>query len=315
MSNEPLVSVALCTYNGARYLREQLDSLLVQTCRDFEIIAVDDGSTDDTLHILQQYQQRDARLRVYTNPVNLGVRRNFERALSLCAGRFIAPCDQDDIWLPEKLQALLDTMGEHAAAYCDSEIIDEQGASVHKPMSSRCNMLSTDDPAVFAAANCVSGHAMLFRRELIARALPVPDCFYYDWWLAAVAACSGGVVYCDRKLVSYRFHESNVTNVLRARPSGRSQGRREARLRDFRLRLEYLAALPSGSRDFLQQLHTLWRSREDQWFSFALGFFMYRHWRRIFAVRKSRWRLLPALKFVLGLRLKRITNPVMYRYG
>lgn len=315
MSTEPLMSVALCTYNGARYLREQLDSLLAQTYRNLEIIAVDDGSTDATLQILQQYQSRDARLHVHANPANLGVRSNFERALSLCTGQFIAPCDQDDVWLPEKLRVLLDAIGDHAMAYCDSDIIDEHGGSLHKPMSSRCNMLSTHDPAVFAAANCVSGHAMLFRRELIQRALPVPDCFYYDWWLAAVAASCGGVVYCDRKLVSYRFHDSNVTNALRARPASRPQGRREARLRDFRLRLQHLAGLPGESRAFLQQLHILWEAREDQWFSFALGAFMYRHWRRIFAVRKSRWRLLPALRFAVGLRLKRIMNPVMYRYG
>lgn len=311
-SPEPLISVALCTYNGARYLQQQLDSLFVQTHRNLEIIAVDDASTDATVAVLREYQSRDPRLQLHANAVNLGFRKNFERAMSLCTGDFIAPCDQDDIWLPEKLEVLLGSIAGYAMAYCDSDIVDAQGKSLHTPMSSRCNMLSTSDPAVFVAANCVAGHALLCRRSVVDAALPVPDCFYYDHWLAAVAADSGGVVYCDRQLVKYRFHDSNVTNVQRSRPAQPARGRRDARLREFRLRAEQLAALPGKSRPFLQRLHALWLAREDQWFSPSLAAFMYRHWWRINALRKSRWRL-PALNYAIGLRLKRLINPAAYR--
>ena len=311
---EPLISIALCTYNGARYLREQLDSLLTQTYRHIEIVAVDDASTDESAAILAEYGARDERLRLSINAANIGFRANFEHALSLCRGQFIAPCDQDDIWLPEKLSALMQVIGAHAMAYCDSEFVDERGVSLHRPMSSRCNMISSEDPAEFVAANCVAGHAMVFRRELLDRVLPVPDCFYYDWWIAAVAANSGGVVYCDRRLVQYRIHDRNVTNVLRERPAVPAQGRRGLRLHNFGLRVDRLAALPGRSREFLAHLHRLWTARERQWVSFGLAVFMYRHWWRINAVRKERWRLFPALGFGIGLRTKRLLNPAAYRY-
>jgi glycosyltransferase involved in cell wall biosynthesis len=313
MTAGPLISVALCTYNGERFLREQMDSLLAQTYSNFEIVAVDDCSTDGTLSLLREYKSQDRRVAVHVNTINLGFRKNFEHAMSLCRGDLISPCDQDDIWLPEKLELLHGALGNCAMVYCDSDIIDEHGRSQNRPMSSRCNMVSTNDAAVFVAANCVAGHSMLFRRRLLARAFPVPDCFYYDWWLAAIATTAGGVAYLDRQLVKYRFHDSNVTNVLRERPAT-IRGRRDARFREFGLRLEELVRVQEAEDPFLVQMRDLWKAREDQWFSPALAGFMYRHWRRIYAIRKSRARLLPALKFVAGLKLKRFTNPGAYRH-
>lgn len=310
----PLISIALCTYNGAAFLREQLDSLIAQTTSDFEIVAVDDCSTDETPEILAQYQKRDPRLRVERNLTNLGFRKNFERALLLARGSLIAPCDQDDIWLPDKLEKLLRAIGEHALAYCDSEFIDELGEPLHKAMSDTMILLSTLDPVPFAAGNCVSGHAMLFRRALLEHALPVPDCFYYDWWLAAVAANAGGVIHCGEKLVKYRLHDRNVTNVLRSRPAKRARGYRWTQLRDFRRRLEYLARLPGNDRAFIQRWLELWAARERQWVSFGLAMFIYRHAPRIFALKKpSRSPLRHALKYVLGMRWKRLVRP--YAYG
>jgi len=311
--SEPLISVALCTYNGAPYLREQLDSLLAQTYPNIEIVAVDDGSTDGTLEILNEYRQRDARLRVESNARNLGPAKNFERAMSLCTGDFIAPCDQDDIWLPEKLAALHGAIGEHSLAYCDSEFIDAQGHELGIAMSDTCTLVSSDDPVIFAVANCVAGHAMLIRREIVARALPIPSHFYYDWWLAAVAASADGVVYLDRKLVRYRLHAHNVTNHLRAPRSTKQRGHRFAQLEQFRLRLESLAELPGRNRAFVQRLLALWRAREDQWISPALALFMLRHGPRIFLLQRPRpRRVRHALKFAIGLRLKRISNPWAY---
>lgn len=313
MADRPLISIALCTYNGARYIREQLDSLVNQTFSSFEVVAVDDCSTDGTLDILDEYARADSRIRVIRNAHNLGFRANFERALSLTSASLIAPCDQDDVWLPEKLQLLLDALGEHALAYSDSEFVDARGRPLGLAMSDKSRLIDIDDPAVFAAGNCVSGHSMLFRRILLERALPVPDCFYYDWWIAAVAASSGGVVYRPEKLVKYRLHDSNVTNVLRSRPVKRRQGYRLQQLRDFQLRVEYLASLPGQSRCFLERLHELWSKREQRWLSPSLAYFIYRHAPRIFALRKPRRsRFKYASKYVFGLRLKRITNSFGY---
>ena len=309
----PLISIALCTYNGERFLREQMDSLLGQTYANLEIVCVDDCSSDGTLGILREYESRDRRISVHRNSSNLGFRKNFEVAMSLCRGDLIAPCDQDDIWHAEKLELLQQVIGNRAMVYCDSDIIDEHGCSQNRPMSSRCNMVSTNDVVVFVAANCVAGHAMLFRRELLARAFPVPDCFYYDWWLAAIAATRGGVVYLDRMLVKYRLHDTNVTNVLREQPAKRRRGRREARLFDFRLRLDELVSLEEGRNSFLVRMRDLWRAREDQWFSFALAVFMYRPRRRVHALRKKKDRVWPPLRFWAGPEVKRLTSPHAYR--
>jgi glycosyltransferase involved in cell wall biosynthesis len=311
--NDAYISIALCTYNGADYLVEQLESLLSQTYSNLEIIVVDDASTDSTASLLRRYCARDPRIQLYTNAVNLGFRENFARALSLCSGDFIAPCDQDDVWLPQKIEALHGAIGAHALVYCDSEIIDGRGESQRRSMSDLCNMISTHDPLDLAGANCVAGHAALFRRDVLDRALPIPECFYYDWWLAAVAAAFGGVTYYDRKLVRYRLHDRNVTNQLRERPAHRGRGRRALRLRAFGQRLERLAALPGPSRQLLQELSNRWHARENQLFSIGLSLLLFRYWRRIFGARKSRLRILPALSFAIGLRLKRVFNPSAYR--
>ena len=96
----PLISVALTTFNGERFLRPQLDSLLAQDYRHFELVVVDDGSQDSSYSILQEYAARDSRLRCFRNERNLGFLQNFTKAFSLCEGELIAPCDQDDLWLP-----------------------------------------------------------------------------------------------------------------------------------------------------------------------------------------------------------------------
>jgi glycosyltransferase involved in cell wall biosynthesis len=312
-TTEPLISIALCTYNGARHLRTQLDSLLAQTHRNLEIVAVDDCSDDDSFSILEEYRQRDPRVRALANEANLGFRRNFERAMSLCSGEFIAPSDQDDIWEPDKLSVLLGAIGEHPLAYCDSALIDEDGRALNAAMSDMLTMVSTDDPAAFADANCVSGHAMLFRRELLARALPAPPCFFHDWWIAAVAASAGGIVYCDRSLVLYRYHATNVTDVLGERTTRRQRGYRGKELREFRERLEYLAMLPGHSKAFLERLRDLWIAREQQWISLALACFMYRNGARLFVLRKAKHHSFRhILRYATGLRLKRIANPFGY---
>jgi glycosyltransferase involved in cell wall biosynthesis len=310
---EPLISIALCTYNGERFLREQLDSLLAQTHLNIEIVAVDDCSSDGSFSILEEYQARDPRVRPHSNAANLGFRANFERAVSMCSGEFIALSDQDDVWAPEKLSALLAVIGDHALAYCDSALIDEEGRDLDVAMSDMLTMVSTHDPAVFANANCVSGHASLFRRELIARALPAPACFFHDWWLAAVAANSGGVVYCDRKLVAYRYHSANVTDVFCESEPRRERGYRWKELHEFRERVEQLARLPGSSQAFLERLRDLWTAREEQWASPALAWFLYKHRRRLYALK---WSRRPSLRHILryapGLRLKRLSNPFAY---
>src|SRR4051812_17962871 len=98
-----LVSVAMATYNGARYVAEQLDSILQQTYSLIEIVVVDDGSKDETVEIIKEYQAQHPCIRLYQNEINIGVNKTFEKAISYCSGEYIALSDQDDIWMPEKV--------------------------------------------------------------------------------------------------------------------------------------------------------------------------------------------------------------------
>jgi len=294
-----LVSIALCTYNGSRFLAQQMDSLLSQTHPLLEIVVADDASSDDTVAILEKYARLDPRVSVSVNPANLGFARNFECALARCRGTFIAPCDQDDVWLPDKISMLVAAIGEHPLAYCDSTHIDEHGNPTGPRMSDIVPMLSTDHPAMFAFGNCVSGHAMLFRRELIARALPVPAEFFYDWWIAAVAASAGGIVFRNHSRVLYRQHGSNITtgrlgemmqeagidSPRRATaPSVSAADRKALYLRETGQRLAALARLPGPHQSFIAELHRLWTAREHQRLSLALGLFMTRHRKLLLAL-------------------------------
>src|SRR5882762_9584184 len=98
MTQTPLVSIAICTYNGARFIRPLLQSITDQSYDDLEIIIVDDCSQDGTFDILNTFQEADRRVKLYRNEQNLGYVKNFEKAIDLCTGEYIALCDQDDIW-------------------------------------------------------------------------------------------------------------------------------------------------------------------------------------------------------------------------
>jgi glycosyltransferase involved in cell wall biosynthesis len=313
---EPLISVALCTYNGERYLRQQLDSLLAQTYSNMEIVAVDDGSTDGTIELLREYESRDSRLRVFVNPRNLGFVRNFERAISLCQGQLIAPCDQDDIWLHHKLRTLANYLDGHSMAYCDSELIDAEANSLGVNMSRFWAMQDLNDPAALVLSNCVSGHAMLFRRELLEEQRPLPTDVFHDWWLAMRAAAREGVAYCPQQLVRYRQHDRNVTNILRThrKRARRIQGSRMKHFDDLSKRLSYLAALGDSYSAFFAEFHKLWVSSERRWFAPQLASFMWHHRHRLYLLRNKGQlsALRKAVSHVFGLRLRRLLKPTKY---
>lgn len=127
MSAAKMISIAMATYNGEKYLREQLDSILAQTVQDFELIVCDDCSTDLTMQILNEYAERDSRIKVFENEENLGFKKNFEKVIGLCSGNYIALSDQDDIWLPEHLEVLYKNIGEKSTSWGNSLLIDSNG--------------------------------------------------------------------------------------------------------------------------------------------------------------------------------------------
>ena len=104
----PVISIVMATYNGGLYLEQQMESIVVQTYPNIEIIIVDDCSTDNTIEILQMFQQKYSNIKLFNNAANLGYIKNFEKGCSLASGEYIALCDQDDYWHPDKLKKMKD---------------------------------------------------------------------------------------------------------------------------------------------------------------------------------------------------------------
>jgi glycosyltransferase involved in cell wall biosynthesis len=212
---EPLVSIALCTYNGEAFLQEQLDTLVNQTYPNLEIIALDDRSTDGTLEILNTYQQKYPNFKVWVNEENLGYTKNFEKAISMCNGDYIALCDQDDIWELNKITLMIQNIGESVLIYHDSEFISQDGSSLNQKVSDLLNMYQGSLNTPFLFYNCVSGHAVLFKKILVDQLFPFKKGLFHDWFIAIMATENGGIKYLDKPLVKYRQHLSSNTDILR----------------------------------------------------------------------------------------------------
>jgi len=207
----PFLSIVLCTYNGERFLKEQLDSLFNQTYENFEIIAVDDCSTDSTINILQEMASPN-KMKVFKNEKNEGVNRNFQIAIQKASGDFILICDQDDIWVPNKLEVLVSSIDGSLLYYHDSRLMDVNGKIQSKKMSDKYRMSSNPHPLAFISQNGVTGHACMFDRKLLEYPIfPLPKHIYYDNWLGYIASIHGQVRYIDNCMVNYRVHENNLT--------------------------------------------------------------------------------------------------------
>lgn len=130
MINYPLISIAIATYNGEKYLKEQLDSIYAQTYKNIEVVVTDDCSTDKTVEILDKYAKTHG-LKYFVNEKNLGFVKNFEKAMTLCKGKFVALADQDDIWEKNKIQILYGHIGDSLLIHSDASLIDAEGEIIN----------------------------------------------------------------------------------------------------------------------------------------------------------------------------------------
>ena len=212
-----LISIAMATYNGEKFIRQQLDSILLQSFADFELIICDDCSYDVTVEIIKQYQQKDSRINLYQNEKNLGFKKNFEKIISLCKGDYIALCDQDDIWTKDHLEILLKEIKSFDCVSANALLIDEKGESIGITMRDfiPIHLIPKDRNLLFrheVYGNIVQGAASMFSRDLLMKALPIPDSVkYHDWWFALIACEYKGCKYIDKIVLNYRRHESNAT--------------------------------------------------------------------------------------------------------
>lgn len=220
------VSIALCTKNGEAYLREQLISIATQSLPPREIVACDDASQDGTVSILLDFAKRSSfPVHIHVNPTPLGIKRNFEHAISLCSGRCIALADQDDVWRTDKLAKLAAVLAtpEIQAAFSDAAVVNDNLAPLGYGMWQRVRftpgeqrrLARGDGFAVLLKHRIVTGATLAFKSSLRGAALPIPDGWPHDAWLALIAASQDGLAAIDAPLVAYRQHGSNAVGGTR----------------------------------------------------------------------------------------------------
>ena len=215
----PLVSIAMATYNGEKYIDEQIDSIIGQTYKNIELIIVDDCSTDGTWKKLQSWQQQyPTVIAIYRNDQNIGLNKNFGKAFNLAKGEWVAVCDQDDIWYANKLECLM----KYAAEYPDHILFhhneDALNSTAKTTSDNYWRPYEGNNVNILFVFNRLSGHQIIFHSSLLKYITPIPE-IAYDWWINVVAAIKGEIKYVPEALMAYRFHSesayfSNVSKHL-----------------------------------------------------------------------------------------------------
>jgi alpha-1,3-rhamnosyltransferase len=236
MSNEPLASICVPSYNHAQYLPATLDSALAQTYPNIEIIVLDDGSKDESLAIARDYEARfPEKIKVYTHPnaANLGISRTVNAAFSHSKGKYWMGLPSDDILYPDKIEkqvAFLEKNPELGFVYCYIDFIDSEGKPI--PGTLGKDITGDEDPLkAMILDNFIPGMAVLARRETIARVGDHDaDLIYSDWdfWVRLFSISKGGFI--PESLIGYRVHTYN-TSVGVPRPT------QIGYIRDFYLKL------------------------------------------------------------------------------
>lgn len=212
MKRDYIISVAMATYNGEKYIKEQLESILKQLNDDDEVIISDDGSTDNTINIIKSFE--DKRIKVFDGPHN-GVKQNFANAIYNCTGKYIFLSDQDDVWMKNKINKIL-------------EVFEKEGCTcvVHDNITFDSNTGKTIQESFFKFRNSKSGIikniiknsyigcCMAFKGNLKKDILPIPnDIEMHDQWIGLICEKEGKSLFINDKLIRYRRHNNNVSNM------------------------------------------------------------------------------------------------------
>ena len=216
---EEKIDILMATYNGEKYLKEQIESILNQTYKNIRLIISDDASKDSTPQILEEYRKKDSRIEIYLNKENRGVVKNIEFLLEKVEDEFYMLADQDDVWLPLKVEKSIETLKKQNAdlVFGDLEVVDEKLETLY-PSFGDFMLLNRkinkyiDSYKVNYLYNCVTGCTVLSKKEFIKKIIPIPTESKYlihDHWIGLIVALNGKLTYMPEKYIKYRQHGNN----------------------------------------------------------------------------------------------------------
>jgi glycosyltransferase involved in cell wall biosynthesis len=220
------VSVALASFNGERFLTRQLESIARQSRRPDQVVVSDGGSTDGTVELVRSFFAAHPDLGgvIIADGARLGVTANFQRALSATTGQLIALCDQDDEWMPNRLERGMEAFRDPAVllTHSDARLVDVDGNALGSSLfaalgvgaEQRAQLGGSRACELLIRRNLVTGATTMVRRELVERAVPFPGGWIHDEWLAILAAATGRLVPIDESLIDYRQHGANQIGVI-----------------------------------------------------------------------------------------------------
>jgi glycosyltransferase involved in cell wall biosynthesis len=242
-TSDARISVAMCTFNGGRYLGEQLESIASQTRLPCELVVCDDHSTDDTTATLKRFQvHAPFPVRLVQNALRIGSTRNFDQAMGMSRGDFIALCDQDDRWMPMKLERLADALSENSflgGAFSDANLIDGDNRPVearlfgrHKFTRLKQQAFVGNPTSTLLKHDVVTGATLMFRATLRRYCSPIPSTWVHDGWLAWMIALHSRLTLIPEPLIEYRIHPGQQLGVGGAQGQG-AAGNRETRRQHY----------------------------------------------------------------------------------
>lgn len=304
-STWPLVSVVMCTYNGEKFLRPQIGSVLSQTYSNLELVIVDDASSDNTVQILEEYKLKDSRVKYFVNEKNLGYNKNFEKAMLLASGEYIAPCDQDDIWAASKIEIMMNEWPEGSLFIYSLSGSFKGDDFDNSTDASKVFYSAIDDVHKLVFNSPVHGHACMFKKELVARCLPFPPDIFYDWWISMHAASIGVIGCIPQTLTWHRVHDKNFSRNI---TSIKDKEEREQQLRQQSVHfLETFFAKPvAREKERLSLLYyaSLLKEMDGKRFSRPMFNYVMKNRKQIFHYKKKPFVYFSHLKHALKMARK-----------